>query len=946
MKKSLSCFLLCLFFAICVAPAESPVMTLPTKYFDIVYPEGSADSARLLAEYADGFADDICARLETSIRKRIPVYLDPATETLNAYFTPSRYDRIVLYDTVPEEGSLAVFRNSLLMVFYHELTHAVSLGIRTPFWQAMSAVFGDILSVNYLVTMPLSFVEGATVSFESASGEGRLNDPLTDEFFAQDRLEGRFPSWKEAAGARDVYPGTKLSYLYGGAFSAWLQKTYGMEKYAELWRRGGGLNILIGDIEGRFSQVYGLSLDDAWIAFRDSIPVPAGLSENPDRIPGTADGVYASLTACPSGLVWYDGNAGEVRFRSADGRVRTLFPGDSSFDRLSLSPDGTLLLVSSTAISARSVTRIVRLYDLARRRFTGETWVGLRDASFAGSNDRICAVECASQKSSLVVVSRRNPADKRTIFAAGPGEPFYSAFNPVYAGNGKIAFVGANGLDRSLVLVDIDGSGESGTVALPDGVGYIRYLQSSPGATGPVLTFSWTDRKGFYRFALVDPVLRTIRLQARDYSGGTFFPVYDEPSDRVRYVAAYSGRDALMSLPATESTEIPLELAPAVALPVPASFAIPARDAGTAKPYNPFPWFLDGQFMPWITALPIRNSLGSLAPGFVYLTGDPTETLSLAAQAFLSVQPYYADWAVVASVATGFGTFEACLEDHLMSKISAFAPYRDVAGTLSLSVPVIPGVSWKTVNLSLTGTAHAYAPGVSVIDNPYAAPFTAASLSASPTVAFSAYVERALPLFPLFAVTKTGPQAVLSGYCGMVFPDRAVSSSVQAQLLWYTPALPLTVTASGAAADGLAFSPAYVYSQAKCAREIRSSLVRYVPAFPEYAGTAYDDISASLAAGWSAELAVLTLEIQKGVPFLPLYANRLILAGGYRGAVFNDIAAGPVYVDSAYARLAAQGTVTTGLLSRVVFEGNLQLAVPLRAGSPLFTASWSVKSGQ
>jgi hypothetical protein len=946
MKKNLLCFFACLFFTVCFASAESSVNTISTKYFDIIYTERSAESARLLAEYADGFADDICARLGSSMGKRIPVYIEPANENLNAYFTPSRYDHIVLYDTVPEEGSLAVFHNSLLMVFYHELTHAVSLSIRTPFWQAMSAVFGDILSVNNLVTMPLSFVEGVTVSFESASGEGRLNDPLTDEYFAQDRLEGKFPSWKEAAGARDIYPGGKIPYLYGGAFSAWLQKTYGMEKYAELWRRGGGLNIFRSEIEGRFSQVYGLSLDSAWTAFRDSIPVPVDVTENPNRLSGTGDGVYSSLTAGPTGLVWYDGNSGEVRFRSTDGRVRTLFSGDATFDRLSLSPDGTLLLVSCTAISARAVTRIVRLYDLKHFRFTGEVWSGLRDASFAGSNDRICAVECAAQKSSLVVVTRRKPDETRTLFTAGPGQPFYSVFNPVYAGNGNLAFIGANGLDRALVLVDIDGADAAGIVALPDGVGYIRYLQTAPSASGPVLSFSWTDRKGFYRFALVDTAAHTIALQARDYSGGTFFPVYDEASDSVRYVAACSGRNALLSLPASESTVLPFELAITKALPQPGSFAIPASDTVTAKPYNPFPWFLDGQFIPLITLLPVNNALDSLAPGFVYFTGDPTETVSLAGQAFFSVAPFYADWAVDAGFSTGLGPVDICLEDHLMSKVSAFAPYRDVAGTLSLSVPVTPGVSWKTVSLSLSGTAHAYAPGVSVIDNPYAAQFTSASLSASPTIAFSAYEERALPQFPLFAVTKTGPQAILNGYCGMVFPDQAVATSAQAKLQWYTPLVPLTLSVSGAASDGLAFSPSSVYSQAKCAREIRSSLVRYVPAFPEYADTSYDNISASLAAGGIAELTVMTLEIQRGLPILPLYANRLVLAGGYRGAVFDDAAKGPVYVDSAYARLTAHGAITTGILSRVVLEGNLQLAVPLRAGEPLFTATWGLKAEQ
>ena len=48
--------------------------------------------------------------------------------------------------------------------------------------------------------------------------------------------------------------------------------------------------------------------------------------------------------------------------------------------------------------------------------------------------------------------------------------------------------------------------------------------------------------------------------------------------------------------------------------------------------------------------MPVKNALGSLAPGFIYLTGDPTETVSLAGQAFLSVMRQQHKWYVYVEI--------------------------------------------------------------------------------------------------------------------------------------------------------------------------------------------------------------------------------------------------------------------------------------------------------
>ena len=119
------------------APFGKKLFCIQTEYFDFIFPEESAASARVLASRADDFYREICARLEVSdsMRKALcgmPVFITRETEILNGYFTPLPYNRIVLYDSAPPQ-SFAVFSDTILSVFYHELVHAVSLNIKSPF---------------------------------------------------------------------------------------------------------------------------------------------------------------------------------------------------------------------------------------------------------------------------------------------------------------------------------------------------------------------------------------------------------------------------------------------------------------------------------------------------------------------------------------------------------------------------------------------------------------------------------------------------------------------------------------------------------------------------------------------------------------------------------------------------------------------------------------------
>ena len=143
---------------------------------------------------------------------------------------------------------------------------------------------------------------------------------------------------------------------------------------------------------------------------------------------------------------------------------------------------------------------------------------------------------------------------------------------------------------------------------------------------------------------------------------------------------------------------------------------------------------------------------------------------------------------------------------------------------------------------------------------------------------------------------------------------------VQGRLQWLTPAIPLSLQANALVSDGLIFGSSKTRTDAESARDFESGVTRLVARFPEYNGTDMELPGSSVAVSVEAEAIPLTLEIQRGVPFLPVYANRIVAAGGYRGGWFGDAKGDLRYVDSGYARLSVQGALLFGALSNVVLS--------------------------
>lgn len=910
---------------------------ISTQFFDFIYPPDSHETAQFLAEHADSMVFEICSFLHADFPKKIPVYLDPSMQKLNANFSPYPYNRIVLYDTVATDGSLTVFKHGILMVFYHELTHAISMNIRTPFWQFVSQLFGDPISPATMFTMPLSFLEGVTVSLESSNGEGRLNDPLSLHYLRQDKIEGSFLSWKKSSGALDIYPGTKSSYLYGGAFSQWLQQNFGMEKYAEFWNKSAGFNPFKSHLEGRFKQTYKISLTKAWDNFSEDFYIPPINANIPEQVSGTQNGVISCLSSGPDGLVWLDTNTQAVWFRSKAGKTIRFFDADSHLERLSFSPDGRLLLVSGTVQDGSVFVQKLRIFDVSSRKFLSETWSNIRDASFMHDSKTIVGIETIAQRSSLIIIDRNDPALKKVLTQAGPNEPLYALYCPSYIGNAKIAFIGANGLERNIYFIDSRDLAIERLV-LPPEVQFLHHLQSIKTMDSYDLSFSWAQKETLYRFGLYSITNQELVIQAEDFSGSVFYPVVDPPQNIVYYIASFSDYDSLRFLdPTTIQTQTITSVYTVPAVEKSATLAFPTSSP-SAHLYNPLPWFFDGIFFPWANLTETQK----LTIGFLYATGDPSGNFSVSIEPFFIPDPFFVNTRLSFQYQHRFAYFALNFQDWLYQSNTFLESQRSTALGFTLAVTKSLGTSWKKLSFTNTLIPRFFATEVDKYESPYQAPFRASLSSFDTSLILSLIKTNKIRQFPLFAVHSTGLETKLNAFFSVLHPRSSLYSAFQGQVRLQSPFIPLELSLSGFTSPDFVLGIDGIHIKKPTSLTFIPDFTSYLPTMSEYRNTSFENIQASNSIAVNAEIVPVRLEIQKGIPLLPLYTNRIILAGGYKGLLFfhdkNTL------IDSFYVQARLQGTIIYGALSTVLLSGSATYSWPIREGKGnyLFSLSSSV----
>lgn len=658
-KKILSAIFLS-FISVFLLPAADGVMwgeknirVIQTQWFDIIYPESSAESAALLYENADRIYSEIAELYGREPQVRMPVVLSPKTEQFNAYFTASYYNHIVIYDTAVSED-LSVFTNDLLSTFRHELTHAYTYNIKNGFWSVIGNIFGDMVNPAYLFVTP-GLAEGATLTSEASKGEGRLNDEFSRQMVKQAKIENQFPAFADVQGASDVYPSGSF-YYFNGAFDQWLQKTYGMEKYAAWWYKLVNFQTISQSLT--FKNVYGVSVRTAWNQFREEYEIPENI-ENPleseilsasDFFTGSREtysqknnggALYSSLTSDgknflfiekKSHSVWLSENPDFPGNRLNLKKIFTLY----GIQKIHLSEDGKFLTVVFIDTGTPVYTMKVKIYDMEKRKFLHQEFESLYDSIVVKKQGQYYLVSQGFK-------SQKKWLDVRKLFDENSEEikklPFEKnamALNFCSLGEDRFAYVLREGLSYKLVISNLDGSLKDETV-FPFNDISVRGLAFD--SVNEKLLFSYTQTGTMPRLGSYDLKNEKFFLSKTDVSGGIFEPV--SVKDRLIFAGHFYRQNRLFVSDyseeefyypksqvqfAAENSENQNNRETYVELASPAEEIL--KDS---KKYNPFKYLTRGLFLPvglvesynFEPGKMNNGSTESLVFGATYFTGNP-----------------------------------------------------------------------------------------------------------------------------------------------------------------------------------------------------------------------------------------------------------------------------------------------------------------------------------
>lgn len=897
-KKSFFIIIYALWLVAHVCAAE--LLVHKTRYFDIIYAKESEKSAALLAEYADRYAEEITVRLNKTMWFRMPVYILAGADSLNGYFTFFPYPRIVVFDTVPEDGTLGNFTDSMLKVFYHELTHAVSL-------------------IYFLPVLPLSFNEGAAVLYESLDGQqGRLNDPLFYHHLMQGKIDRCAPSWQEAAGQRDVYPGAFWGYLYGAGFADYLQKKYGMEAYARYWQ-----NSFFIFPQGKTKHIFGKPLTSLWSEFIRDIQTPATIClPIPFQEPGKAG--FRLTAANRDGFACFDFTQGEVRFYTPDGASEKLFTANPTLSHLSFSPDGQQLLVTDTIQSLEGEKHRSTVFDMSTKHFLPVEYYALRMAAFCG-NDHICGVKIDGQYSHLVIADmprddmhetdRYNSETQETVFSAGPGMPYTAIYNPVYAGEHTIAFIAANGIKRDILLINQE-TKKMQKLLFEKPLPAIRYLQTNSTDKGTVLTFSWAEKGMLYRAAAYNPATHTLKVLQEDISGGVFYPVLlpqgriqrantkrvsdavsadaGKPDTVIVYTGVHAKYNTLYTVSERLFTEAQATLVDYT--PYTPNLAEPQElDITEAQSISPKPELLNPKkyrYLSWMWR--IFPLLYVTLPGdlrHINETGlaldlygiDPTTLLSFKAASVFYFKPFFYHIYANLTVNTkpiGFSIQLYDLNNHFR--------YRTVGGSVEASFPIPTKSEYRHISLNAGISTESFA----LFSKDYGAQKTLYGYKLgnpvlSEQISFRyAYLKPSVALgTPFFAKSTTGFDVQAGIKHGYHFESHANAGVLQALITAHTPVLPFTLQCSGYAGYNAYYTPelgTYTFFN----NPAFMGLNTYLPSMSEHlqSSTVLKASGGSITTGLGvdAEFTFLRYDMQTGSSWLPIFYNRVNMSIGYK----------------------------------------------------------------
>lgn len=529
------------------------VNLLKTQHFDILYPDESSALAAYVSEKGEDFFALAQYQLETENSFRMPVVISPDSDTLSVTYSFYPYNRIHIFDGVPNNSQLG-YEDTLGSMLYREIYIAVAQTKMSPLNKLIhDTVGGEKYLPTALFNLPTSFIDGYGYLVQSEYDYKKINDGYFLQVLSEAKLEGVFPTWFQIFAKLDTYPENLISDAAGTAFVAFLIQSRGIEKYAEFWNECGKLHPFFA--AGIFYKVYGTQITNLWKEFQESIPLPETLEElnaieqDVKRLFEYSDSVYNQLVYSDYGIIWYNNLRREVEIYDLNEKnilqmiydqPMTLFSADR-IERLSLSPDGTYLLVSfrQNRHNDNIEKNITWIYDLEEKSFLDVSFQ-LRDGALICLDDgktAIAGINTETKNAKLQVYSTR-------LFGSKENKLIYEKefprdivpLSPAYAGNGKILYILREQQKVYLVLLDIITETEkyysiTDENGIPLNIKNLVYQNSGKQNNKELYSFQYSkaeenslSRTGTFTFEGTEP--NSVQLQSVDVLGGTNFPVF------------------------------------------------------------------------------------------------------------------------------------------------------------------------------------------------------------------------------------------------------------------------------------------------------------------------------------------------------------------------------------------------------------------------------------
>ncbi|MCL2230135.1 MAG: hypothetical protein FWC01_03495 [Treponema sp.] len=579
-----------------------------TEKFDIIYPDESENTARLLSTYADIIYNEVSEILDIQVPGRIPVTFAPNTDLFNGYYRPIPSPGIVLYDTAMDL-EWTTFEDNLKGLFLHELVHAITLNTRSSFMNALRNGFGYWATPS-LWTSPLFMTEGATISFESLTGFGRANDPLTKHVLRQAIHENKFLTPFQASGVYDGPGQNGVFYEYGGLFSAWLQNEYGMEKYAQLWRAMGSLKstgfsffVYRSVFYNAFRRTYEFNFMDAWNSFRESLVIN-DIEDAPGEIlPAQYSfltkkrGSFSALAARGGNVYILDGGEEKIRvYNEETGRVRVFDTSSINSNDIDVSPCGNYVLVSGYHVTGSMFSAVVTEHRVSSGFVTGRRLNGIYKARYF--RDGVIGIGRELHNNRIVFMDFNGNTE---VLFQGNERLMFSG--PQVVDDDRIVFIAARDGIRELMLYNY-ATGELFRIEnTNDNNEYWKYMRGLNVSDGNIF-FSYNSDDRMYKLAGINADSMRATFSGRDFSGGVFNPV--GTNGNIYYRANFFSGDSILRFPETVENltgtnaalklqAVPCENYGKTASPVLNSIQIPEIES---KPYfgirymNPFDFWL------------------------------------------------------------------------------------------------------------------------------------------------------------------------------------------------------------------------------------------------------------------------------------------------------------------------------------------------------------------